>query len=92
MHEHLGTSKENCLTSKNPIFKMKCKQWTENETEIPMKTFQASAYAYLERKELNQLAESFNVSKKGIENWFSAKHHTLYQAAEECCLKVSNAQ
>ena len=71
MHVFVGTSEENCLTFKNSVFGMKRQHWTENQSEMLMKTFQASAYAYPERKVLDQLAESLNVSKKRVENWFS---------------------
>ena len=77
MHVHVGTREKNCLTSENPIFSMKSKRWTESQAEILMKTFQASAYAYPESNELDQLAVSFNVSKKEVENWFTAKRRTL---------------
>ena len=56
---------------------MKSKQWTESQTEILIKIFQDSAYAYPKRKEIDQLAESFNVSIKQVENWFTAKRRTL---------------
>ena len=66
MHVSVGTCEENYLTSNDPIFGMKRKHFTENQAEILMKTFQASGYAYAERKVLDQLAESLNVSKKGL--------------------------
>ena len=77
MHIYVGTSEDKCLTSKSPIFSMKSKQWTESQTEILMKTFQDSAYAYPKRKEIDQLAESLNVSIKQVENWFTTKRRTL---------------
>ena len=86
MHVSLDTSEENGLTPKNPIFGMKRKHWTENQAEILMKTFKASAYGYPERKELDQLAESLNVSKKRVENWFS---HMRFRLAKRGMLPQS---
>ena len=40
-----------------------------------METFQTNTYP--EIKELRRLAESFNVSRKKVQNWFSAKRHAL---------------
>ena len=42
-----------------------------------METFQSSGYGFPERKEMDQLADFFNVSKRKVENWFSAKRRTL---------------
>ena len=86
MHVSVGTNEEDCLTFRNPIFGMKRQHWTENQAEILMKTFQASAYAYPERKVLDQLAESLNVSKKRVENWFS---HTRCRLAKRGMLAKS---
>ena len=77
MHECLGTSEKSCSTFKKLISSRKSKQWTESQTEILLKTFQASAYAYSERKELDQLADSFSVSRKKVENWFTNKRRNL---------------
>ena len=77
MYQHLGTSEETCLISKSPIFSKKRKRFAENETEILMKSFQASMCMYPERKELDQLTELFNVRKKMVENWFSSQRRVL---------------
>ena len=48
---------------------------TESQTEVLMKHFQVNAYP--ERKEIDQLAKSFNVNRKKIENWFGTKRLKL---------------
>ena len=79
MYERLGTSEENCVITQNPIFRKKrtCKLFAENETEILMKVFQASVHGYPERKEKDQLAELFNVSKRKITDWFKYQRRVL---------------
>ena len=77
---HVGTSEENRVTPcKNRVVCKKRKALTESQTEILMETFQANTYP--EGKELRQLAESFNVSKKKVQNWFSAKRRALVRIA-----------
>ena len=80
MYEHLGTSEEDCLISKSAIFSRKRKHFAENEKEILMKSFQASVCGYAETKEIDQLAEILNVSKKTIQNWFSSQRRVLKRA------------
>ena len=75
MHVRVGTSEENCATSKNQIVRKKSNPWTENQLEILMEAFQANLYPEIE--ELHQLAESLNVSNKKVQNWFSGKRRTL---------------
>ena len=57
--------------------KRTCKQFSENQKKILMKSFQASVRGYPETKETNQLAELFNVSKKKVREWFRYQRHML---------------
>ena len=74
-HLHGGTLERNFSTTKHPVFPKKSNKFTKSQTEILMKSFQATAYPKI--KEIDQLAKSFNVSKKKIENWFSNKRFQL---------------
>ena len=80
MYEHLGTSEENSLICKNPIFDMKYKYFAENQKEILMKSFQASVRGYPEMKEIDQLAEFFNVGKRKVKDWFRYQRRLLAAA------------
>ena len=85
-HAHLlvGKPEESFSTAKHAILIKKINQWTENQTETLEKTFQTTVYP--EGKEFDQLAKSFNVSRKRIENWFSAKRRKV---AREGMLSLS---
>ena len=74
-HLHVGTHKENRSTANDAMIIKKINQWTKSQTEILEKTFQTTAYP--ERKEIDQLANSFNVRSKKIENWFGNKRCNL---------------
>ena len=71
VHIHVGATQQECQTGRHPNLCMKHKRWTESQTELLMKSFQANAYPG--KKELDQLTKSCNSSKKMIQNWFSAK-------------------
>ena len=82
MHVHyvytcIGTcaSEEIRVTPKNRIVLKKSESWTESQTEILMATFQANVFP--EIMELRRLAESFNVSRKKVQNWFSGERRKL---------------
>ena len=76
MHvHHVRTSEENRVTPTNRIVRRKSQIWTESQLEILMATFQANVFP--ERKELRQLAESFNVSKSKVHNWFGDQRRQL---------------
>ena len=60
-HAHAGMHEKKLPSRKIPF--------TKSQTEMLMKCFQATVYP--KKKEIDELAKSFNVRRTKIESWFS---------------------
>ena len=68
---HVGTCQQNCSTRRHPKSIKKPNRWTECQREILKKSYQANSFPI--KNDLDELAKSFNTSRRRIENWFACR-------------------